>query len=352
MKSIPLTEFYNSGAIVSQSSKNLKVGWGKRTWSSTLPNDSSSCWYAPDFFLHEPYPWFVHEYNAEITIDDFAKLLKSKQKTSKPLWNQPYENVFRESCLDLQNNIRKGSLRKAVPYVVEEASIAMNQELLESMLANVIEYAKRLPVSIYGFWEAGQGIIGASPETLFSIRPDKPKIIETDALAGTTYARLPKQLLIDPKEREEHQIVIDGILSSLAKYGSVHIGETKVVNFAALAHLKTPIQVHLDSSPTFQEIVHALHPTPALGAYPKKEGWSWLLDYQTKIDRRRHGAPFGHVDSQTGAWDCLVAIRNVQWFQNEMLIGAGCGVVAHSNVDNEWTEVQAKISAIKDILGL
>lgn len=352
MQTLPLTEFYKSGAIISLNSKEIKLGWGKRTWNSAPLPDVDSNWYAPDFFLHEPYPWFVHEHTLEISLEDLSKLLKTKHKFSKPLWNQPHEKTFREGCLDLQNSIRSGSLRKGVPYVVESATLEMKPEILESMLLSVLEYAKRLPVSIYGFWEEGLGIIGASPEKLFSILSDTPKILQTDALAGTTYARLPKQLLSDPKEREEHQIVIDGILSSLAKYGSVHIGETKVVNFATLAHLKTPIQVHLDSSPSFQEIVQALHPTPALGAYPKKEGWNWLLDYQTKVDRRRHGAPFGHVDSKTGVWNCLVAIRNVQWCGNDMLIGAGCGVVAHSNVDNEWTEVQAKISAIKEFMGL
>ncbi len=350
MLSIPLTEFYKCGALISLDPHTLHIAWGKRIWRDT-PSTSNS-WYAPDFFLHESSPWFSHEHEEKISLRDLQNLLKPDAHTDKPHWQQPYESLFRNACLDLQNQIQQGILRKGVPYVFELSPTVMSATRLNRSLHHLLEYAQRLPVSIYGFWEKGQGMIGATPERLFSIPTKHSGLVESAALAGTTHRRCPKQLMSDPKEREEHQIVIEGIQDSLSKFGKVTIGETKIVSLATLAHLKTPIAVELKSTPTFQEIVHALHPTPALGAYPKQEGWCWLQKYQNNIDRRRYGAPFGYVSPQEQSAQCLVAIRNVQWDSSGMKIGAGCGVVAESNVDHEWSEVQAKITAIKDILGL
>jgi menaquinone-specific isochorismate synthase len=352
MHSVPPSEFYKCGAIIGQGPSSFRIAWGKRAWSALPPPQAPSAWYSPDFFLQEPNPWFTHEMEKEITLCELRTLIEPSYPIAKYVWSQPYEQTFRQACLDLQERIRGKSLRKGVPYVVESTEGLMTPELLNRTLHFLLDYAQRLPVTIYGFWEEGRGMIGATPEILFTLNPDQPNLIETDALAGTTHLRCPKQLMSDPKERDEHQIVIEGIQTSLSQFGSVRIGDTKIVSLATLGHLKTPIQVESNARPTFQEIVTALHPTPALGAYPKEQGWPWLQQYQRQVARERYGAPFGYIRPQEGSAQCLVAIRNVQWDAEGMRIGAGCGVVAHSDVDQEWSEVQAKIAAIKELLGL
>jgi menaquinone-specific isochorismate synthase len=47
-----------------------------------------------------------------------------------------------------------------------------------------------------------------------------------------------------------------------------------------------------------------------------------------------------------------VAIRNAQWFEGSIHIGAGCGIVPQSLLKNEWKEIQLKMQSIKNILGL
>ena len=104
--------------------------------------------------------------------------------------------------------------------------------------------------------------------------------------------------------------------------------------------------------PAFEEIVQALHPTPALGAHPREVGRYWLLDYQQHFDRLRFGAPVGYTDPSTRISRCFVAIRNVQWQPNRMLIGAGCGIVANSDPETEWNEILLKLKAVKALLNL
>lgn len=352
MTEITLIEFLKCGAIISIDANHVMLGWGKRFWHQTLPTDAKAVWYAPDFFMLYPQPWFTHENYKVLNIKQLRNVLGEQPPKSKIDWHQPYEALFREEIGNLQKEIQEGRLRKGVPYVIESSPAMMTTNMLIRTLGNLLTYAHHLPVSIYGFWDNEEGMIGATPEKLFAINPQNPGIIETVALAGTNHRLCPVKLLSDHKERDEHQIVIEGMQTSLSKLGQVKVGETTIVNLATLSHLKTPIQVAPKTKASFDEIVSALHPTPALGAYPMQAGMAWLKAYQCRLDRSRYGAPFGFLEPQGGIAECLVAIRNMQWDRHGMRIGAGCGVVAESNVDKEWSEIQAKINAIKELLGL
>ncbi|HEY4831978.1 MAG TPA: chorismate-binding protein, partial [Waddliaceae bacterium] len=99
----------------------------------------------------------------------------------------------------------------------------------------------------------------------------------------------------------------------------------------------------------FIEVVEMLHPTPALGAFPRILGKTWLMDYQTKMNRGRYGAPVGYYYPSKEEGECFVAIRNVQWVGPEAQIGAGCGIVAQSVFEQEWDEIQLKIQSIKSM---
>ena len=66
----------------------------------------------------------------------------------------------------------------------------------------------------------------------------------------------------------------------------------------------------------------------------------------------RYGAPVGYIEEGGKDSRCLVAIRNMQWKDNWIGLGAGCGIVPESRLDLEWEELQLKIQSIKEILGL
>lgn len=229
----------------------------------------------------------------------------------------------------------------------------MGQDQLRSSLLSLLQYAKSQPVHSYGFWENGHGMLGATPELLFSLGEIKRHTLITMACAGTRGLRSqPGSFMDDPKEVHEHQLVVDGIMESLAPFGKVTIGSMRVLHLPKLSHLLTPIEVELKQDADFNAIVKALHPTPALGAFPRKEGLEWLKSYQKQIDRKRYGAPVGYTRGNTNEAGCYVAIRNAQWNPEEIVIGAGCGVVKESLLDREWDEVKLKIQAIKEMLSL
>jgi menaquinone-specific isochorismate synthase len=287
-------------------------------------------------------------------------------------FSEPSFEPFRSVFLDLQAKFKRGELKKAVPFVVSEAPglLGAGDRLL--LLIELLRNTAGVPVHLYGVWDEAQGVLGGTPEILFSKGLDST--LSAVALAGTRIHDLASDgkssalaLLDDPKEREEHQLVIDGILSSLqASFPSslrdFKTGKCFELVLPTLSHLCTPlyfcVQTSADSEEPqggpyfeFERLVRALHPTPALGAFPKEAGREWLAALQKGVDRKRFGAPFGAI-VPGGQWHCWVGIRNIQWDVNSVQIYAGCGVITASVLEREWLELLGKVQAIKRMLGL
>jgi len=349
-----LKKFLKNGAIVSSSQGKVYVGWGKRTWMTQPDSSKSLTFYFPDYFLSDKTPWFSHENCSEIEISELLRMLKADQQGCQPefIWENRGKELFASAFSDLQDNFKKGILKKGVPYIFETAEKTPTPENLHYLVENVLEFASKHPVFVYGFWDEERGMLGATPEMLFHLKMDGGKaFIDTVACAGTCPKEEAEDFINDPKQLHEHNLVVDGILESLHPFGDITRGSVEVLPLANLCHLITPIKLTNDGALEVEEIVKAIHPTPALGAFPKAQGMKWLGNYQEKINRKRYGAPVGYMLSN-GDSSCYVAIRNVQWMDGITKIGAGCGIVPQSDLNNEWDEIQLKVKSIKNILGL
>lgn len=336
-------DFFTCGTIISLNLEQYLLGWGERTWLTQLPENAhkhTPYFFFPDFFQLQEKKWFTHTHWRIADKNVFNSL---PQVVSPSLnWSSLPKEDFKKSFAALTSLFETGELKKAVPYIFINSQTAMSVSQLQHSLKSVIESATQQKLHVYGFWDAQQGILGATPETLFSYQNGK---LSTVACAGTQQGHN-----FGPKEHEEHQLVIDGICESLEAFGELNVGVTSEKNLNLFSHLFTPIQVELKIPFDFQKFVDAMHPTPALGAFPRKKGWEWLKEYQKKISRHRFGAPVGCVYENCAY--CYVAIRNVQWSDAGMAIGAGCGVIAKSDVEDEWKEIQWKLRSIQQMLSL
>lgn len=327
----------------------LLLGYGKRTWSKSPITDSTPQFYFPDFFLTHEQPWFTHPHRCELHVDDLLEQLIPNTSLPTNSWIPPNQHAFSQAFDDLKNRFASGELQKAVPYAFETTSTKMTLDRLSNTLIRLLTYAKSHPIHVYGFWDSQQGILGGTPEILFDLEKKPHLMLKTMACAGTA-KKDPKALLKSSKDQQEHRFVIEDLSQALAKFGKLFIGETTVTQLPGLMHLITPITVSLKSNPSFETIVAALHPTAALGAFPREEGTHWLRHYQTQMSRKRFGAPAGFLYRDNAT--CYVAIRNAQWDAHGIAIGAGCGVVSASECEKEWKEIQLKIRTIKDLLNL
>lgn len=345
----PICQFLQSGALMPTNQQTLLIGYGKRTW---LEAPASPAFYFPSFFLGEKNPWFVHEVMLEIGIKELLQTIAAANVAMHfdvHHWSMTPKSLYCTLFNDLQKLFALGSLKKAVPFVRTLSSGSLKTKQLAHSLISVLSRCNQLRAYPYGFWDLSSGMLGMTPEILF--RKYASTSLETMACAGTC-SRGPKDADIaqDPKEQYEHRLVVDDIQEVLSPYGKIHLHSQEIRAHNHLVHLFTPISLEMRQELSFEEIVRIIHPTAALGAVPRKKGKEWLLGLEDIIGKReRFGAPAGYVDGEQSL--CLVAIRNMQWRENEILICAGSGVVPESSVDKEWDEIQLKLNSVKDVLG-
>jgi menaquinone-specific isochorismate synthase len=373
-----LQELLSHGWIFSMRPGKILLGWGELNSSAEAPTElGSAAIYAPDFRLQDAKPWKQTRAWDLCDFDAFTDIVMAgveglvNAQAPLPLsWTEPNHELFTDKFELIQKRLRAGILQKAVPVVFATATGTLDERRILQILQNLVQLPPTL--HLYGLWNLGaekassqaQGILGATPERLLSLRDSSGvAVIETMALAGTRAKTVASAdgvaLLQDPKERKEHQIVVDDIAQTLSTIGKVQMSETSVVELPTLFHLKTPISVVLDQAPArtmdLAQASKLLHPTPALGVAPRVLGFGEMDLWDDGKYRRRFGAPFGvsaRVAESLKIEDCLVAIRNIQWSDENILLGSGCGVIEASQQEREWQELKLKRDSVKRMLGL
>jgi menaquinone-specific isochorismate synthase len=196
------------------------------------------------------------------------------------------------------------------------------------------------------------GLVGASPELLVSRHGD---VVRSQPMAGTARrspdppvdARLAAGLLASQKDRVEHQITIDMVHDTLLPWCSYLDAETEpqVVSVANLHHLATAVEGRLSRPlPSVLDLVHALHPTPAVCGDPRDVAAALIARHEG-MDRGCYAAPVGWVDRDgNGEW--AVGVRSAELHGNTARLFAGVGVVADSDPAAELDETRVKLEAM------
>jgi len=260
-------------------------------------------------------------------------------------WHNIDKALFSRSFELAQDAFKAGEVKKVVPIALQEGTL--QAALSDYQKLHLLERLMKTPEHLYAYgeWTQNEGFMGATPEILFEKNGNE---LKTMALAGTSGKDVnPTQFLNDPKERKEHQFVIDDIVHVLKPLGSVHTEETRVVEFPALNHLQTNIRVKLSKPLSNDDLIQKLHPTPALGIYPRNAYFEKFRQYPLQSERDFFGAPWG-IETKDFAL-LLVAIRKWDWNDQKVKVFAGCGVVQESVLEKEFAEILKKIDSVKKI---
>ena len=338
-----IREFLVRGAVMAWSEDRWIIAWGEAERSSR-PHTTKPSFYAPDFFLRDGKPWRIYPEVSAVSPDGLGLLLSLHE--TKRAWQSFDEAKFAAAFGKVMAAFRAGRLRKAVPAVFETS----RGPLAVAERERALRAAANLPAGLmpYGFWDEEGGMIGASPELLFE---DDGVEIHTVAVAGTARSgTLPEEMMEDPKERDEHKLVLDDVAARLAPLGHVTKGATRLWRIGMLSHLRTDLRVSPEKPVDFATLAERLHPTPAVGIAPRGD-WREIISEIDEAPRGHFGAPFG-LRLPDGHSRCLVAIRGLQWDRDNTRCGAGCGIVPGSKLERELAELRLKISATRGNLGL
>lgn len=320
------------------------VGRGPFKEYTSEPEGEAPCFYAGDFQLNERRPWKMPE--TFWLADDLSELAKDIGKRLPEIsWDSPGLRQWESLFSMVESDLAEGRYEKIVPAVVESGRLTGGH--LDALVHRLPELPEEYWT--YGYRVENRGLVGATPERLFSVDGDE---MITMALAGTAPVERRAPFLNDPKQIREHEIVVHYLIDALEKLGTVERDEREVMSLGSIVHFRSALKVALAERPSIDEMIATLHPTPALGVLPRTvENLARLGEFRDRLGvPKRFGAPFGVRLGQ--AFHGVVGIRHICWRGNHALLPAGCGVIAESRCQNEWMELAIKRESVKRLFGV
>ncbi len=260
--------------------------------------------------------------------------------TSREAWIDGVEHLL--------DRIDAGDLEKAVLATALQVDLAG-----EVVPRDVLERLRRTHPDCFRFLvDDGHAFFGAPPERLVA---RSGREVRTEALAGTvprgsTPAEdddLAARLLDDEKTTREQRLVTEAIRERLAPTGEVRTGERGVRRLAGVQHLETPVEATLSEDRHVLDLVEALHPTPAVGGLPVERAVRAVRDIEP-FERGWYAAPVGWFDA-AGDGEFAVAIRSGVAADRRVTLFAGNGIVADSDPEDEWDEVNLKWPVLDEL---
>ncbi|MFQ6372299.1 isochorismate synthase MenF [Shewanella sp. YIC-542] len=214
----------------------------------------------------------------------------------------------------------------------------------------------RNPTSFqFGFqFSAKHSFISCTPERLYRRQQDQ---LVTEALAGTTVRgltpeedeQLAQQLLDDHKNSHENQFVGTHIVSELTPLSArVNADEPlKVFKLNHIQHLHRVIKAHLRPEICDFQLLQSLHPTPAVGGFPKASALDYIAAHEG-YNRGWYAGTCGFLSSELSEF--AVAIRSALLEPGCINLFAGAGILTGSDPALEWQELENKLATIMSIL--
>jgi len=297
--------------------------------------------YQPDFFLQKKKPWIKANFTCCFDKAEMTTFLFSNQTYDRKIrlvknnFKHPSFIKYQEIFYQVQQTINQQKLKKVVPVVYESFDFHLDPLFLIKLLfKNVSSLSHGF---LYGIWTKGYGILGFTPEILFSL---KGKEFVTMALAGTAPYPGPS-LLHSSKDIKEHEFVVQGLqdsLKNIVKWKKISRFE---LLFPPLKHLQTELKGQLTRKTGVEDLCQMMHPTPAVGGYPQKQALEWLKHNSLQNQRTGFGAPICFFKSPQEAF-CVLALRALEWSQKKAQIFSGSGLIKESVLQNEWKELFLK----------
>ena len=200
-------------------------------------------------------------------------------------------------------------------------------------------------------------IAGASPETLVKLQDG---ILHTFPLAGSRPRgkteqedmALEKNLLSDPKELSEHNMLVDlgrNDLGKISKFGSVKVEKYKSIEkFSHIMHIGSTVCGEILPDKNALDAIDAVLPAGTLSGAPKIRACEIINELENN-KRGIYGGAIGYMDF-SGNMDTCIAIRIAFKKNGKVFVRSGAGIVADSIPENEFIECENKMKAVLNAL--
>lgn len=240
---------------------------------------------------------------------------------------------------------------------LEKVVLARDHAVWSREPFDAADLARRLAVRFPGCHTfVVDGLVGATPELLLARRGAQ---VSSRVLAGTVGRdpdpvrdeALGAGLLESAKDRWEHELAARSVAQVLGpRCARLTHGEApSLLRLDNVMHLATTFDGELTAPTRALELVHALHPTAAVGGTPRARATALIRELEG-MDRGRYAAPVGWTDADgDGEWG--IALRCAELSGARARLFAGVGVVDASLPEAELEETRLKLLAMQAALG-
>ena len=197
----------------------------------------------------------------------------------------------------------------------------------------------------------GFAAVSSSPELLVRL---SGRTASTRPIAGT-YPRgagAGDALLLDPKERAEHTMIVDlerNDLGRTAEYGTVRVEELMATEiYSHVVHIVSEISGELAPGKDAVNLLAGMFPGGTITGCPKVRCME-IIEELEPVRRALYTGSFGCIGD--GSMDMNIVIRTILLAGGVAYAQAGGGIVADSEPEREYRESVSKAAALLECLG-
>ncbi len=264
-----------------------------------------------------------------ITLKDLSREEKPFCSTFELYQNQ--FNIFQEEFIN--RSMKKAILSRIKFMEIDKLDVA--NMFLKMLSAYPEAYAYLYYSPSAGLW------IGASPEKFVFVHHN---ILETTALAGT----ISEGENWSDKEKEEQMIVTHFITQNLHELNHLEADAPETIKAGNLYHIRANIRGELNAQSNLSSIINKLHPTPAVGGFPKEKALEMIAAVE-KHKREFYSGFAGPVNINSST-HLFVNLRCAKIYPAGLSLFVGGGITKSSEVKKEWEETEKKANTIANMI--
>ncbi|QFF99038.1 anthranilate synthase component I family protein [Psychrobacillus glaciei] len=283
-------------------------------------------------------------------------LLRSEEKEGEILISEYACSVTQQQFEDL--------VRKAKDYIEkgEVEQVVLSRRLVANFTGDPFslyrKLRKRNPSPYMYYMEFDDHVIvGTSPESLVQVIDRK---VVTNPIAGTRRrgrtaeedVSLEKELLSDPKEISEHNMLVD---LSIKELGKVCVPESvQVINYKKLVRYEHVMHIVSEVEGILSPVLHPLDglmscfPAGTVTGSPKQRSIE-IIEELEFMQRSFYGGSIGYIGFN-GNMDFALTIRTMLLKDGKVFVQAGAGIVAESKPKLEYKETFNKARSLLEVL--
>jgi anthranilate/para-aminobenzoate synthase component I len=243
-------------------------------------------------------------------------------------------------------------VRQAKEYIAagDIYQVNLSQRFESKIREHPFEIYKRLrkinPSPFASYFDFGKfKIVSCSPERLIKLEDG---IAQARPIAGTRpISAQDDELLLDPKERAEHIMLVDlerNDLGKVCEYGSVHVDENMIIEkYSHVIHIVSNVIGKLSKDKNKFDLIKAMFPGGTITGCPKIRSME-IIEKLEPVKRGIYTGSIGYI--MKDKMDLNIAIRTMLMKEEKAYIQVGAGIVADSIPEKEYQETLHKAEAM------